>query len=86
LILAMTCQIYPIVKPGMLVRIFGRERWDLTQLRRHFGIVGSGTMGFELPENGPPSPPALTPSQPASSRHPLCGPILRSPGNACARR
>jgi len=49
LILAMTCQIYPIVKPGMLVRIFGRERWDLTQLRRHFGIVGSGTMGFELP-------------------------------------
>jgi iron complex transport system ATP-binding protein len=49
LILAMTCQIYPIVNPGMLVRIFGRERWDLTQLRKHFGIVGSGTMGFELP-------------------------------------
>jgi iron complex transport system ATP-binding protein len=49
LILAMTCQIYPIVRPDMLVRIFGRERWDLTQLRRHFGIVGSGTMGFELP-------------------------------------
>ena len=42
LILAMTCQIYPIVRPGMRVRIFGRERWDLTQLRRHFGIVGSG--------------------------------------------
>ena len=30
LILAMTCQIYPIVRPEMVVRIFGRERWDLT--------------------------------------------------------
>ncbi|MGA3263445.1 MAG: ABC transporter ATP-binding protein [Terracidiphilus sp.] len=39
LILAMTCQIYPIVRPGMVVRIFGRERWDLTELRRHFGVV-----------------------------------------------
>jgi iron complex transport system ATP-binding protein len=49
LILAMTCQIYPIVQPGMMVRIFGRERWDLTQLRRHFGVVGAGLMGSELP-------------------------------------
>jgi iron complex transport system ATP-binding protein len=49
LILAMTCQIYPIVQPGMLVRIFGRERWDLTQLRKHFGIVAAGLMGSELP-------------------------------------
>lgn len=49
LIFAMTCQIYPIVQPGMRVRIFGRERWDLTQLRRHFGIVASGIMGSELP-------------------------------------
>jgi iron complex transport system ATP-binding protein len=39
LILAMTCQVYPMVQPGMQVRIFGRERWDLTQLRRHFGVV-----------------------------------------------
>jgi iron complex transport system ATP-binding protein len=49
LILTITCQIYPIVTPGMQVRIFGRERWDLTQLRKHFGIVASGTMGSELP-------------------------------------
>ena len=49
LILAMTCQIYPIVKPGMRVCIFGRERWDLTQLRRHFGVVGSGLMGSDMP-------------------------------------
>src|SRR5580704_13731074 len=49
LILTMTCQIYPIVGPGMLVRIFGRERWDLTQLRKHFGVVGAGLMGSDLP-------------------------------------
>jgi iron complex transport system ATP-binding protein len=48
LIFTITCQIYPIVQPGMHVRIFGRERWDLTQLRRHFGVVGSGLVG-ELP-------------------------------------
>jgi iron complex transport system ATP-binding protein len=49
LILTMTCQIYPMVRPGMSVRIFGRERWDLTELRRHFGVVGSNSMGAELP-------------------------------------
>jgi iron complex transport system ATP-binding protein len=45
LILTMTCQIYPIVQPGMYVRIFGRERWDLTQLRRHFGVVAADLPG-----------------------------------------
>ena len=45
LILAMTCQIYPIVKPGMKVRIFGCERWDLTELRKHFGVVAAGPRG-----------------------------------------
>ncbi len=45
LILTMTCQIYPIVQPEMHVRIFGRERWDLTQLRKHFGVVGSDLPG-----------------------------------------
>jgi iron complex transport system ATP-binding protein len=49
LILAMTCQVYPIVVPGMRVCIFGRERWDLTQLRKHFGVVAAGLMGSELP-------------------------------------
>lgn len=45
----MTCQLYPIVCPGMAVRIFGRERWDLTELRRHFGVVTAGPTGAELP-------------------------------------
>jgi iron complex transport system ATP-binding protein len=45
LIMAMTCQVYPMVRPEMRVRIFGRERWDLTQLRRHFGVVGAELPG-----------------------------------------
>jgi iron complex transport system ATP-binding protein len=45
LILTVTCQIYPIVNPGMRVRIFGRERWDLTELRSHFGVVGTDLPG-----------------------------------------
>jgi len=45
LILTMTCQIYPMVQPEMKVRIFGRERWDLTELRRHFGVVGTELPG-----------------------------------------
>jgi iron complex transport system ATP-binding protein len=39
LIMAMTCQVYP------MVRIFGLERWYLTQLRRHFGVVGAELPG-----------------------------------------
>lgn len=45
LILTISCQIYPIVRPGMKVRIFGRERWDLTELRKHFGVVGADLPG-----------------------------------------
>lgn len=49
LIFTITCQIYPMVQPGMHVRIFGRDRWDLAQLRKHFGVVAAGLMGTELP-------------------------------------
>jgi iron complex transport system ATP-binding protein len=49
LILTMSCQLYPIVQPDMCVRIFGRDRWDLAQLRRHFGVVAAGTRGLDLP-------------------------------------
>jgi iron complex transport system ATP-binding protein len=48
LIMTMNCQIYPMVKPGMKVHIFGRERWDLTELRKHFGVVAAGLRG-DLP-------------------------------------
>lgn len=49
LIFTITCQLYPIVQPGMQVRIFGRDRWDLTHLRKHFGVVSAGLTGMELP-------------------------------------
>ena len=41
LIKTMTCELYPLVQPGMRVRIFGRERWDVTELRRRLGVVAA---------------------------------------------
>jgi ABC-type molybdenum transport system ATPase subunit/photorepair protein PhrA len=40
-----TCELYPLVKPGMRVRIMGRERWDLTQLKRKMGVVSAELAG-----------------------------------------
>jgi iron complex transport system ATP-binding protein len=42
LIRAMNCEIYPVISPDLPppeIRIFGRARWDLTELRKHFGVV-----------------------------------------------
>jgi iron complex transport system ATP-binding protein len=39
LIKTMTCELYPIVLPGTRVSIFGRERWDLTELKKRLGVV-----------------------------------------------
>jgi iron complex transport system ATP-binding protein len=39
LIKTLTCECYPIVVPDLRVRIFGRERWELFELRKHLGIV-----------------------------------------------
>ncbi len=39
LLKAMTCELYPLVKPETSVRILGRERWDLTELKRRMGVV-----------------------------------------------
>ena len=39
LIKTMTCELYPIVEPGTRVSIFGRERWDLTELKKRLGVV-----------------------------------------------
>ena len=41
LVQTLTRELYPLVTPGMHVRIFGRERWDVTELRRRLGIVPS---------------------------------------------
>ncbi len=39
----MTRELYPLVLPGTSVEIFGRERWDVTDLRRRLGVVTSET-------------------------------------------
>jgi len=39
LIKTIACECYPIVVPGMSIRLLGRERWDVSQLRRHLGVV-----------------------------------------------
>lgn len=45
LIQTLTCQIYPIAREESHLRIFGRERWDVTELRRHLGVVAAGLPG-----------------------------------------
>src|SRR5260370_21752377 len=39
LIKTITCECYPIVMPETKVSIFGRERWDLTELKKRLGVV-----------------------------------------------
>ena len=39
LLKTLTCELYPLAKPETLVRILGRERWDVTELKRQLGVV-----------------------------------------------
>jgi iron complex transport system ATP-binding protein len=39
LLKTMTCELYPVYRPEMRVRILGKERWDLTELKRRMGVV-----------------------------------------------
>jgi len=39
LLKTMTCELYPLVDEETRVRIFGRERWDLTELKKKLGVV-----------------------------------------------
>lgn len=45
LIKTMTCECYPLVTPETRVRIFGRERWDLTELKKRLGVVSAELPG-----------------------------------------
>jgi len=45
LIKAMTCELYPLAEPEMHVSLFGRPRWDLTELRRRLGVVSAELPG-----------------------------------------
>ena len=39
LLKTMTCELYPLVDEKTRVSIFGRERWDLTELKKKLGVV-----------------------------------------------
>jgi len=43
LIKTMNCECYPIAREGMRFRIFGRERWEVFELRKRLGIVAAET-------------------------------------------
>jgi iron complex transport system ATP-binding protein len=45
LIKAITCECYPMVAPGTKMFLLGRERWDVSQLRQHLGVVETNLPG-----------------------------------------
>ncbi len=45
LLKTLTCELYPVPAPGMRVSLFGRARWDVTELRRKMGVVGAELPG-----------------------------------------
>jgi len=45
LIKTITCECYPLVRPDTRVSIFGRERWDLTELKKKLGVVSAELPG-----------------------------------------
>ncbi len=49
LIQTLTCQRYPLVQEGSYLRIFGGERWDVSELRRYLGVVTAELPGQRTP-------------------------------------
>lgn len=49
LIKTITCECYPIVGPGTSIHLLGRDRWDVSQLRRHLGVVEANFPGERTP-------------------------------------
>jgi iron complex transport system ATP-binding protein len=45
LIKTITCECYPLVQAETKVSIFGRERWDLTELKKRLGVVSAELPG-----------------------------------------
>ncbi len=45
LLKALTCELYPVPGPATRVRLFGRPRWDVTELRRKMGVVSAELPG-----------------------------------------
>jgi len=49
LIKTITCECYPIFTPEMHCTLLGRERWDVSQLRKHLGVVSADLPGERTP-------------------------------------
>jgi len=49
LIRTITCQCYPIVTPATQLCLLGRERWDVSRLRTHLGVVSTELPGERTP-------------------------------------
>lgn len=45
LIKVLTCECYPLAREGSIVRIFGRERWVVEELRKRLGVVSADLPG-----------------------------------------
>jgi iron complex transport system ATP-binding protein len=45
LLKTITCELYPLVRKETSVRIMGRDRWDLTELKRRMGVVAAELPG-----------------------------------------
>ena len=45
LIKTMTCECYPLVESETKISIFGRARWDLTELKKRLGVVSAELPG-----------------------------------------
>ena len=50
LIKTITCECYPMVRPGMESRIYGRDRWEVQELRKHLGVVTAELPGGRTPQ------------------------------------
>ncbi len=37
----LSCELYPVVAPGSHVRVLGRDRWNIWDLRNHLGIISN---------------------------------------------
>ena len=45
LIKVLTCECYPLARAGSIVRILGRERWGVEELRKRLGMVSADLPG-----------------------------------------
>ncbi|MBW4039376.1 MAG: ATP-binding cassette domain-containing protein [Acidobacteria bacterium] len=53
LLKTITCEVYPLVRADTSVEIMGKQRWDLTQLKRRMGVVATELPGHQtLSTNG----------------------------------